>query len=58
MFVAELTHARDPRTWVARVGGKSRISWLMNDALRRNINWSRLTRMFMISSLGSTPDDP
>jgi hypothetical protein len=37
MFVAELTHARDPRIWVTRVWRKGRISWLMNDALRSNI---------------------
>jgi hypothetical protein len=37
MFVAELTRARDPRIWVARIWHKGRGSRLMNDALRSNI---------------------
>src|SRR4029077_1296485 len=37
MFVVELTHARDPRIWVAKGWSKSRISRLMNDTLRSNI---------------------
>jgi hypothetical protein len=37
MFAAELTHARDPRTWIARVWRKGRIGRFMNDTLRRNI---------------------
>ena len=50
MFVAELTQARDPRVWVARVRRKGRIGRLMNDPLGVILNWSRLTKMSAMTS--------
>jgi len=37
MLVAKLTHAQDPRIWIAGMWRKGRIGGRMNNPLRRNI---------------------